>query len=410
MRVSQTLLPLAIVFPGGSALASCMTTTNQDTGSSSSSLSCPEYEVGGNFDADTDVDPRVRAFMQASADLGKVAASLRPAVKTACVGIATDLGAPDTWSALGDSDDAISNTSGSGACDAARARAVAILKGNVNANFALVVTRGACYPDFTAEVSCEAGCQSQEQCAPGTIETRCDPAYLNVSCQGTCAAQAYCEGKTDVVTTCEGACEAECTGHCSAECTDENGHRTTDDPSCHGKCSGHCSGTCSGRCKIDVDSGVQCGAGVTCTGGCTGSYTSPRCEKEFTPPECSIDESCFERCRADVVANAKCDPDTVKLLADVTVSGDVAKLVATVNANLPPLVQVVDAQGRIAVDVVQNVLTSGQAVLATSGSLDLHSLACGTAATQSLTKSASSLSVSVQAGGGVSGDCAANAQ
>lgn len=272
---------------------SCVTTTsNENTGSNGSSLSCPEFQVGANFDS-ASVDDRVRAFMQASANLGEVAATLKPAVMTACAGIAKDLGAQDTWSALGDSDDALGNSNGTGACDVARARAVAIMKGNVSANFALVVTRGACYPDFGAEASCEAGCKAQEQCDPGTVETRCDPAHLNVSCSGTCAAQSYCEGKVDVEATCEGSCEAECSGHCSGTCTDEGGHRTTDDANCHGKCSGHCSGSCNGRCKIDVEGGIQCGSNVTCTGGCTGTYSNPRCETEFTPPSCTIDETCL---------------------------------------------------------------------------------------------------------------------
>jgi hypothetical protein len=410
MRASHVLLPLPIVCLSTAVLASCVSTSNESTGSNGSSLSCPEFEVGGNFDANADVDAHVRAFMQASADLGKIAAALKPAVKTACIGVATDLGAPDSWTALGDSDDAIGNSGGTGACDVARARAQAIMQGNATANFALVVTRGACYPDFTAEASCEAGCKAQEQCDPGTVETRCDPAHLNVTCQGSCAAKAFCEGTTEVEATCEGSCEAECHGHCSATCTDEAGHRTDDDPSCHGKCNGHCSGTCTGRCQIDVEAGVQCGANVTCTGGCTGSYTNPRCQTEFTPPKCTIDETCFERCRADVVASAKCDPDTVKLLADVTVSGDVAKLAATVEKNLPPLFQAAEAQGHIAVDIVQNVVSSGQAVLTASGSLDVHSAACAAAAAQSLTQSASTLTVSVQGGAGVSGECAANAQ
>jgi hypothetical protein len=411
MRVPSTLRTLPFAILAGATVAACVSTTSSEgTGSSGSDLSCPEYQVGSTIDSSTDVDVRVHAFMQASADLGGLSASLRAAVKTACIGVATDLGAQDSWSAHGDSDDAISNSGGTGACDVARAHAVAIMQGHVNANFALVVARGHCYPDFDAETKCEAGCQSQTKCTPGTVETRCTPGHLNMVCQDKCAEQSYCEGTIDVQTQCEGSCEAECAGSCSGSCTDEAGHRTDNDPSCHGKCKGHCSGTCNGRCQIDVSEGVQCGSSVTCTGTCLGSYTSPRCESEFSPPTCTIDEACFESCRTHVVATAKCDPDTVKLLADVTVSGDVAKLVASIDKNLPPLLQTAEAQGHLSIDIIQSVVSSGSALISDSGNLSIHSVACATAAAKSLATTVGDLNVSVQAGAGAAQDCSANAE
>jgi hypothetical protein len=404
LRAAVAVLAIAPV-------ACVASTSNEGPGSSGGSTTgCPEFQVGGTFDSSTQIDARVRAFMQASADLGAMASTLKSATRTACIGIATDLALPDTWSAYGDSDDGISNGKGDGACDVARARMVALMTGNVNANFALVVTRGACHPDFDAETKCEAGCASETTCTPGTVESRCAPGSLNVQCQGSCNSQAYCEGTTDVTTQCEGSCEGECMGSCAGTCTDEGGHRSDNDANCHGKCDAHCSGQCSGRCKIDVSQGEQCGSNVTCTGGCTGSYTSPRCETEFTPPVCQIDETCFESCRTHVVATAKCDPDTVKLLADVTVSGDVAKLVDSIDRNLPPLLQAGEAQGRIAVDIVSNVGATGQAVLSNAGSLDLHSVACATAATQSLASSTTDLNLSVQASVGTVSDCSSNAK
>jgi len=39
--------------------------------------------------------------------------------KSACVDICNRLGVEDTWSALGDDDESISNKSGTGACDKA---------------------------------------------------------------------------------------------------------------------------------------------------------------------------------------------------------------------------------------------------------------------------------------------------
>jgi hypothetical protein len=401
-RITKGLVLAPAALLGGTAIASCISTTS---GVGEATHGCPEFQVGSTVDASVKVDGRVRAFMQASADLGAVAARVKPAVRAACVGIAGDLGAQDTWSALGDSDDAISNNNGTGACDAARARIVAIMTGNANANFALVISRGACHPDFTAETNCEAGCSANQKCDSGSVETRCDPAQLSVLCQGSCASQAVCEGRQDMETDCDGQCEAECKGTCSGLCTDENGHETMNDAYCHGKCKDHCSGKCNGHCKVEATGGIQCGANVYCKAGCTGSSTSPSCETEFTPPHCTIDGSCFESCRASAVTNAPCDPPTVKLMADASAGADVATLVATINRNLPPLIETAEAQGRIAVDVVQNVATTGQVLLKASGSLDGKSIACAGAAGQSLAQTTSTLTVVTQAGGKVTEDC-----
>jgi hypothetical protein len=399
----------------GAPLASCIATPAGSTGTagtSSSALSCPEFQPGGTLDASVKVDLRVRGFVQSSADLAGVAAALKTAVKEACVGIDNDLGVTDTWSSLGDagdSDDAISNTNGTGACDTARARIVAIMNGHSNANFALVISRGACFTDFAQEAQCESGCNAQQKCDPGTVETRCDPAQLSVVCDGNCSAQASCEGRVDAEANCDGQCEAECTGHCAGTCTDENGRMTKDDDNCHGKCKDHCIGKCNGRCQVEATNGISCGASVACKGGCSSTFSQPKCETECSPPKCMIDQTCFENCRATAAAKLVCDPPTVKLLADVTAGDDVVKLVATINKNLPPLIHTAEAEGRILVDEVQNLTVSGKAVLDASGDLDFKSVACATAAAQSLSKAAGTLDVSTQAAAGVTSDCSSHA-
>ena len=407
MNTRKLLLvpPLLLV---GASFASCISTV-ETTGTGKSAESCPEFQPGASFATSVPVDARVHAFVQASADLGGVAATLKSAVKTACVGIASDLAANDSWSPLGDTDEAISNSNGNGACDVARAQVVTIMNAHPNANFALVVSRGECHTDFATEAQCEEGCASQQKCDPGTVETRCDPAQLSVVCDGNCAAQAFCEGHVDAETNCEGQCEAECTGHCSGSCTDESGRKTDNDVNCHGKCNDHCSGTCNGRCKVDVSTGVQCGSNISCKGGCMGNATAPECETECTPPNCTIDQSCFESCRASVSAKAVCEPPTVKLLADASAGNDVAMLMATIDKNLPPLIQSAEAQGRIFVDEVQNLATSGKAVLSAAGDLDFKSLGCATVAAQSLTKTTATLQVATQAGAGVTSDCSSHA-
>jgi hypothetical protein len=400
---TRRLLLLPSLLLVGIPVASCIATP-ETTAKGSSAQGCPEFHAGEVLDANVKVDARVRTFVQASADLGGAATALKSAVKTACGDIASDLGVADTWTAKGDTDDAIKS-----ACDAARGGIVAIMDAHRDANFALVVSRGECHTDFAAEAQCESGCSAQQKCDPGTVETRCDPAELSVVCSGNCSAQAFCEGHVDAEANCEGSCEAECTGHCSGSCTDESGHKTDNDANCHGKCKDHCSGTCNGRCKVDVAAGVQCGSNVSCKGGCMSQFTEPKCETECTPPKCMIDESCFESCRASAAAKPVCAPPTVKLLADASVSADVAKLVATINKNLPPLIHSAEAQGRIVADEVQNLGASGKLVLQASGNLDLKSVACATAAAESLAQTTATVQVSTQAGAAVTSDCSSRA-
>lgn len=386
-------------------LTSCISTSS---GLGQATQGCPEFQPGATFDSSDGLDVHVRRFMQASADVDQVTTSLRSAVKGACEAMAQDLGVKDTWSSLGDSDDAISNANGTGSCDQVGARIDAIMTAHVDANFALVVERGACYPDFQAETQCEAGCTSAESCSPGTVQTRCAPAELSVQCGGSCEANAYCEGTESTQCNCEGKCEAECMGQCTGQCTDENGHRTNNDPDCHGKCSDHCSGKCTGRCQVESSDGIQCGANVYCTGGCTAQASAPRCETDYSPPMCSIDQECFASCQASVAVKAQCDPPTVQLFADVTVSADVKALVDTVNAHLPPLVQCAETQGQIASDAVPALSSSGQTILNDAGNLDGKSLGCATVATQSLSDSVSHLKVLTAAATNVTNHCSSN--
>ncbi len=404
-RLTQlAALPIALI--AGVSVVSCISSTS---GLNEASQGCPEFQVGGTVNASADVDVRVRSFMQACSDLGGVAQTAKSAVMTACAGIATDLGAQDTWTAIGDRDDAISNASGTGACDAAKAKIQAIMSADAKAGFALVVSRPPCHPDFDAEASCEASCQAQQKCDPGTVETRCDPGKLSVLCQSNCSAQGCCEGTASAKANCEGSCEAECDGQCSGTCTDGSGHQTMNDPNCHGKCSAHCSGTCSGRCTIDATAGVQCGTNVTCEGGCSGTFTQPTCETVVNPPTCTIDATCLGSCQAESVAHAVCDPPTVTLEADTTVSADIGKLVATINKNLPPLIATAEREAHFAATLVTNVSASGQAVLQASGDLNGKSLACATAAASSLQNTGGTLNVATTAGAGVTQSCSSNA-
>src|SRR5688500_16631640 len=78
---------------------------------------CEEFRPGEAIDAD--VEPAVLRFMRASATFSGASAELEAEVLEACANIARDLGAKDTWSALDDTGEAVSNDQGTGACDVA---------------------------------------------------------------------------------------------------------------------------------------------------------------------------------------------------------------------------------------------------------------------------------------------------
>jgi hypothetical protein len=338
---------------------------------------CQEF-TNGNFDASVNVDSRVRVFAQGVADYHQLGASIKTNAMTACAAIATDLGASDSWTALGDTDDAVSNSNGTGACDVANAKVNAIMSANASAHFAIVQVPGACYPDFAAQTACEAQCKADATCTSGTIDTRCTPAKLTEQCDESCKAQAECEGTETVPATCQGTCEAECTGSCQGTCTASDGTQTQNDPNCQGKCSAGCNGTCKGGCTLDV--AISCGASVCCKGGCTSTYTAPRCETTFTPPACTVDANCMASCAATVAAKAPCDPPHAALFADVSVSPDVAKLVTTINANFGTILTVTDAQGALAHDQADGLVTAGENVVGEVAKLDVKSIACAAVA------------------------------
>jgi len=391
--------------------AACISTSSPVvTGTTQGAEGCPELKAGATIDASVQVDVRVRALMQASIDLQAIRDDLRGTVHDACAHIATDLGASDTWSALGDSDDAIGNGNGTGACDQAAAKITAIMESDAGkkASFALIMSPGACHTDFKAEADCEAGCNAQTKCDPGKVEERCEPGQLSVKCADKCTANSYCEGHAEAQCNCTGTCDAECTGECTGTCVAEDGTRTTNEANCKGKCEGSCKGKCSGSCKIEESAGISCGASVSCKGECTSTYSDPVCESIVTPPKCTIDESCFESCRTNVAAKAVCDPPQVKLIADVKAGGDIEKLVATINANLPNVVAKAEAEGKLVVKIGADLVTTGTAVLNASGDLDGKSLGCATAAAKSVSTSAKTLSVVTDSGTKVTGTCSSH--
>ena len=113
----RSLTRLIAVLWAGAALAACMST---DSPVLDGTEECTAFEPGQPVPDDLDVRRPVRVFMNAAAQLSKIADDMGHEVFDACAGIATDLGAEDTWSALPQLDRKISNADKTGACARSR--------------------------------------------------------------------------------------------------------------------------------------------------------------------------------------------------------------------------------------------------------------------------------------------------
>jgi hypothetical protein len=222
-------------------------------------------------------------------------------------------------------------------------------------------------------------------------------------------ASATCEGTADVAANCMGQCEATCQGECKGTCISPDGKRTENDPNCRGKCSSGCNGLCRGRCKVEAVAGINCGASVSCKGGCVGTLSQPKCESTFNPPVCVVDNTCYTSCSSRVHANPVCEPPTVQLFADVNAGPDAAKLVASINKHLPGVISVVDTDGEIVVKAIEKLVVTGQEVVNASGDLDGKSIACATAAAKAAFNAEATLHASVTGSVQVADTCKSRA-
>ncbi len=400
---------------------------------------CDELNGGAEAVAKLDVDAKLKTFITATADLKTIADRIKADVKTACVGMSTSLGLMDTWTALGDSDDAISNPNKTGACDQASVKIQAIMAANPSANATLIVSGGQCTVDANLQAMCEATCKSDVMCTEPDITVRCEPGQLTGECSANCNANAFCEGSAMVAANCMGACEAECQGTCNGSCTGTitggcsgtcegkcDGVATpaggmanctgtcegkcsmpAATASCRGKCAASCNGKCTGNCKLDSTAMVNCGAMVNCKGGCSVMYTAPKCETELTPAMCSGDVSCQGSCTSRAEVNATCTPPSAQFIF-TTSSPDLDLLKAALEANMPKIWLAFKTEGPLAVKAAAHVVTAGTAAAQAAGSFGGKAVACATASVTAAASASASVNVSFQASASVSGSAGAS--
>jgi hypothetical protein len=85
--------------------------------------------------------------------------------------------------------------------------------------------------------------------------------------------------------------------------------------------------------------------------------------------------------------------------ANVALFPDLTPLVATLKANLPPLIAAAEQHGRLVLDAAGWLVQSGQTLTAEFDGVDGKSLACAAAASFSAERSVDSLNLSVHSGG-----------
>jgi hypothetical protein len=353
---------------------------------------CDEFDQGESAVAKLSIDGDTKAFVTASVNLAAIAVQAESSVLAACKAIDSDLGVTDTWSVM-KGDGGSSDGETAEACKQAANKIKTVLEGNASAGCALVISRGYCFVDEQAQVSCESMCTGMTTCMPGDITTLCSPAELTGECDGDCKAGAACEGSASAEAQCQGACEADCTGMC-------------DGNACHARhCAGTCEGTCNGQCALAASAQVNCGAKVNCRGGCSVAYKAPKCETTVTPPSCKVTKTCESSCTSNVEAKAQCTPPGASLECNGTVSADLQAVVDTVKKNMPSIILLVQTQGKLVLDAANQVVTTGKVVADQVTSLGGQAIACAGKAVQVDADASASLNVSVQAGGNVSGAC-----
>jgi hypothetical protein len=322
-------------------------------------LACPELGAGAasaSFAADARANATIRAFVQASSDLMQVSGRVEADVAAACTRMAQDLGVPPSPPAVGRP-----GGRAEGACQAVAARMDAILAAGASAKVNASYTPPECKVEGSAYASCAGQCNVSVD--PGYVVAHCDPGQLSGQCEGTC--QGSCEG------TCNGACN----GNCSAK-------------NAAGQCAGKCDGTCSGQCT------------ATCHARCEGTWKAPRCATEVKAP--SVDAKCDASCKAHADLTAQCTEPKVTVQSSINV-GDMPKLIATLQANLPTLLRAQIGYGeRIAGDV-QTLVQIGSELPGVLGDAGAHAAACVAAAANGVAQAQASLRVSVQVSAQVSG-------
>ncbi|WP_394822835.1 hypothetical protein [Pendulispora albinea] len=310
-------------------------------------LCCNEFKVGATVDVN--IGPvQAQVAAQAVADVSGIASAAIDDLTTACRGIAQDLDAPKT------EQDKIAaekdRTKQMRAWCSLAARQIGSFKGS--ATLKIDAKPPQCEASISAKADCQAKCSVDGKCDIKANPPTCTGGKLEISCKGSCSAsgsaRVSCEGKCEG--TCQGSCTAkvtpiQCQGKCEGKCSaqaDGSGNGAQADGSCSGYCSGTCSGgtadvkcegTCNGSCSASCK--AEANVAVKCDGKCDTDYEPISCTGGKLEGGCKVDAKCDANCDASVQAKASCTPPSVNITFNADADGKIARLGATLKANLP---------------------------------------------------------------------------
>ena len=339
-------------------------------------LACPELQGGAmnaTFDADVKANATIRAFVTASGDLATVAARVEGEVGAACERMGKDLGVTAEQMAPKGKESRLA-----AACNAVSAKMDAILKTGASASLKADFTPPQCKVSADAEASCKGQCNVSVD--PGYVKANCQPGHLYGKCDGVCGGQ--CGG------TCNGECQGECQGQGQAKAS---GGAAAGGAS--GQCAGQCKGTCKGTCTAD------------CHASCSVDFKEPKCDVAMKAP--SADGRCDGSCKAHADITAQCSEPKVKVVGNVN-TGEMPKLIATLEANLPALVKAEVAYGKRIAANIDTLVQTGAELPNAMGHVAGHATACVAAAANACLSAQASLRVSVQASASVSAKAGAS--
>ena len=350
-------------------------------------LCCTEFTPGADLsgvDWKIEGDQKVSfgAFMQAAADFTGAASAAVNDVAAACQALALDLDPMAKEDAVKETDPAKRATAW---CKLATDQLNAKVKGNIQ----IAYQPPSCSVSVNAQASCEAKCTVDAMCQAelGKVEVRCDPGQLSGKCDADCTAK--CEGSANLAVSCDGTCDGTCEGMCDGKASGG---------AASGRCAGTCSGKCRGTCQVAAGAKVSCEG--ECTGGCSVAVRAPKCKGELKPPSasCMADAECSGSCKASASAKAECREPSLEIESSLD-----PKIIASLKLNLPKILSIADARGKILVENAKAVADFGADFTASAdiSKVSLKAGACVVPAVNAMTAAVANVQASVTGSAGI---------
>ncbi len=289
-----------------------------------------QIDFTSDFKLSTEAAAKVKAGMIAAADLSVLAASVDADLKSACGGLAKDLGGGgETFE------------SGAQACKAAM-KAMGDFKSilGTNVTIDLKASPPICSASMDAMAECAGKCDASV--TEGAVKAKCEGGEVLGECSGKCSGKCDLNVAAGCSGTCEGSCDAKFKGSCAGTCEGKCDGKPANGEckgTCDGKCDAGAKGTCKGKCAgaCAIKGGGKCEG--ACHAKCDVEMKSLQCTGKVEPPAMSAD--CKASCDAHASAKLSCsNPSVLAKVKGATDAKAALQYEAALRAHLPKIVQV----------------------------------------------------------------------